>query len=201
MKMNAFSRFPDNAECLKFLTRLCSDLGMPDAQEYANKLKKLERVCCIAHSIVHIAQVRELRNERRSMSGGSGGRTRTSTSAAGSRVRSGWIKASSKPFYEINSSGTRRPGSRGSIRTASAHIDLTNVDPKNYRVTNPRDIGMHKRSVIMSFKRDNLSDTNYSSGSAQSAERRKERPRTGAQRANPDDDFQFDDVDDSMLPE
>ncbi|XP_011303596.1 intraflagellar transport protein 88 homolog [Fopius arisanus] len=36
-------KFPDNIECLKFLIRLCSDLGMKEAQVYASELKKAER--------------------------------------------------------------------------------------------------------------------------------------------------------------
>ncbi|XP_076445636.1 intraflagellar transport protein 88 homolog [Babylonia areolata] len=36
-------KFPDNVECLKFLVRLCTDLGMKEAQDYATKLKKAEK--------------------------------------------------------------------------------------------------------------------------------------------------------------
>ncbi|XP_033740062.1 intraflagellar transport protein 88 homolog isoform X5 [Pecten maximus] len=36
-------RFPENVECLKFLVRICSDLGLKEAQEYATKLKKAEK--------------------------------------------------------------------------------------------------------------------------------------------------------------
>ncbi|XP_074034344.1 intraflagellar transport protein 88-like protein nompB isoform X4 [Leptinotarsa decemlineata] len=36
-------QFPENAECLRFLVRLCSDLGMREAQEYLSELKKLEK--------------------------------------------------------------------------------------------------------------------------------------------------------------
>ncbi|PNF32805.1 hypothetical protein B7P43_G04474 [Cryptotermes secundus] len=36
-------RFPDNIECLKFLIRLCSDLGIKEAAEYALELKKAEK--------------------------------------------------------------------------------------------------------------------------------------------------------------
>ena len=36
-------RFPENIECLKFLVRLCSDLGMKESQMYAIELKKAER--------------------------------------------------------------------------------------------------------------------------------------------------------------
>lgn len=37
-------RFPENIECLKFLVRITSDLGMPEAREYMEKLEKVERV-------------------------------------------------------------------------------------------------------------------------------------------------------------
>ncbi|KJH48282.1 tetratricopeptide repeat protein [Dictyocaulus viviparus] len=37
-------KFPTNIECLKFLVRITSDLGMPEATEYMEKLGKAERV-------------------------------------------------------------------------------------------------------------------------------------------------------------
>jgi len=37
------NKFPDNIECLKFLVRLCSDLGLKEAQTYAAELKKAEK--------------------------------------------------------------------------------------------------------------------------------------------------------------
>lgn len=38
-------KFPDNTECLKFLVRICTDLGYTqEAQEYANLLKKAEKM-------------------------------------------------------------------------------------------------------------------------------------------------------------
>lgn len=36
-------QFPENSECLRFLVRLCSDLGMREAQDYILELKKLEK--------------------------------------------------------------------------------------------------------------------------------------------------------------
>ncbi|EZA59408.1 intraflagellar transport protein 88 homolog isoform X2 [Ooceraea biroi] len=38
-----YNKFPDNIECLKFLVRLCSDLGLKEAQMYAAELKKAEK--------------------------------------------------------------------------------------------------------------------------------------------------------------
>ncbi|XP_018320966.1 intraflagellar transport protein 88 homolog isoform X2 [Agrilus planipennis] len=36
-------KFPENIECLKFLARICKDLGMPESQNYILELKKLEK--------------------------------------------------------------------------------------------------------------------------------------------------------------
>jgi intraflagellar transport protein 88 len=35
--------FPENTECLKFLIRLCNDLGLKEAQSYAIELRKIEK--------------------------------------------------------------------------------------------------------------------------------------------------------------
>ena len=36
-------RFPDSVDCLKFLIRLCTDLGLKESQEYSLKLRKVEK--------------------------------------------------------------------------------------------------------------------------------------------------------------
>ncbi|PIO71816.1 tetratricopeptide repeat protein [Teladorsagia circumcincta] len=41
---NIHKKFPANIECLKFLVRITTDLGMPEAKEYVEKLGKAERV-------------------------------------------------------------------------------------------------------------------------------------------------------------
>ncbi|KAJ3390058.1 Intraflagellar transport protein 88 [Entophlyctis sp. JEL0112] len=40
-KMHA--KFPENVDCLRFLVRICTDLGMKEAQEYIIKLAKIEK--------------------------------------------------------------------------------------------------------------------------------------------------------------
>uniref|UniRef100_A0A1I7XXS8 Intraflagellar transport protein 88 homolog n=1 Tax=Steinernema glaseri TaxID=37863 RepID=A0A1I7XXS8_9BILA len=37
-------KFPENIECIKFLVRICTDLGMPEAKEYAEKLSRTEKI-------------------------------------------------------------------------------------------------------------------------------------------------------------
>ncbi|XGW20351.1 hypothetical protein V3C99_003842 [Haemonchus contortus] len=41
---NIHKKFPANIDCLKFLVRITTDLGMPEAKEYVDKLSKAERV-------------------------------------------------------------------------------------------------------------------------------------------------------------
>ncbi|KAI8901160.1 hypothetical protein BC833DRAFT_578676 [Globomyces pollinis-pini] len=36
-------RFPDNTECLRFLVKICTDLGMKEAEDYQNRLSRLEK--------------------------------------------------------------------------------------------------------------------------------------------------------------
>ena len=36
-------RFPENLDCLRFMVRLCSDLGLKEAQQYSLELKKAEK--------------------------------------------------------------------------------------------------------------------------------------------------------------
>ncbi|KAF0026799.1 hypothetical protein F2P81_021536 [Scophthalmus maximus] len=37
-------KFPENMECLRFLVRLCTDMGLKEVQDYATKLKKVEKM-------------------------------------------------------------------------------------------------------------------------------------------------------------
>ncbi len=37
-------KFPESVDCLKFLVKLCSDLGLKESQEYSLKLKKAEKM-------------------------------------------------------------------------------------------------------------------------------------------------------------
>ena len=83
--------------------------------------------------------------------------------------------------------------SRGSLRTASAHIDFSN-DTGEYQVTHMREIGgFCERSWVWISS----TDTSYSDPVGP----QKERPKTGAGGKKKEEDFQFDELDDSLLPE
>ncbi|XP_054443943.1 intraflagellar transport protein 88 homolog isoform X2 [Pteronotus mesoamericanus] len=65
-------KFPENVECLRFLVRLCTDIGLKEVQEYATKLKRLEKM-------------KEIKEQRiKSGRDGSGGSRGKKESSAGS---------------------------------------------------------------------------------------------------------------------
>ncbi|GLD65813.1 intraflagellar transport protein 88 homolog isoform X8 [Lates japonicus] len=47
-------KFPENVECLRFLVRLCTDMGLKEVQEYATKLKKVEKMKEIREQCVYV---------------------------------------------------------------------------------------------------------------------------------------------------
>ncbi|XP_070160360.1 intraflagellar transport protein 88 homolog [Polyergus mexicanus] len=69
------NKFPDNIECLKFLIRLCSDMGLKEAQMYVAELKKAEKA-------------KELKDRQGSARPGTTG-SRKSNSGTSSRAGSG----------------------------------------------------------------------------------------------------------------
>ncbi|GAB5566212.1 intraflagellar transport protein 88 homolog isoform X1 [Prionailurus iriomotensis] len=76
-------KFPENVECLRFLVRLCTDIGLKEVQEYATKLKRLEKM----------KEIREQR-VRSGRDGGGGSRSRREGSAGSDSGQS--CSASSK---------------------------------------------------------------------------------------------------------
>ncbi|CAG2228978.1 IFT88 [Mytilus edulis] len=106
-------KFPENVECLKFLVRICSDLGLKEAQEYATKLKKAEKA-------------KELKDQRAS---------------SGTRRGSGRAKreGSAGSDRETSAGGSRKPSSKGR-RSGGNRLDLDD-DGKPYQVSNKQEIG------------------------------------------------------------
>uniref|UniRef100_A0A667YWP7 Intraflagellar transport 88 homolog n=1 Tax=Myripristis murdjan TaxID=586833 RepID=A0A667YWP7_9TELE len=76
-------KFPENVECLRFLVRLCTDMGLKEVQEYATKLKKVEKMKEIREQRVKSGREGSARGrkEGREGSAGSGEFHSVSTSA------------------------------------------------------------------------------------------------------------------------
>lgn len=79
-------RFPENTECLKFLIRLCDDMGLPEAKDYTDKLRRIEKT-------------RELNNQRKELRSSSRTSKRSAASSregSASSNSSGYVTESSR---------------------------------------------------------------------------------------------------------
>ncbi|XP_072300270.1 intraflagellar transport protein 88 homolog [Eucyclogobius newberryi] len=121
------SRFPENVECLRFLVRLCTDMGLSDVQENAVKLKKLEKM-------------RELR-EQRVKSGLDGSAKSRREGSAGSD--SG--HSSSSRGERLSSRLRPLPGNNEPYETSGTkELDASYTDPLGPQVERPK-TGAKKR--------------------------------------------------------
>ncbi|KAM4561853.1 intraflagellar transport protein 88 homolog isoform 2-T2 [Fundulus diaphanus] len=62
-------RFPENVECLRFLVRLSTDMGLKEVQEYATKLKKVEKMKEIREQRVKSSRENSARGRREGSTG------------------------------------------------------------------------------------------------------------------------------------
>ncbi|XP_072754911.1 intraflagellar transport protein 88 homolog isoform X2 [Anoplolepis gracilipes] len=99
------NKFPDNIECLKFLIRLCSDMGLKEAQMYAAELKKAEKA-------------KELKDRQGSARPGTTG-SRKSNSGTSSRAGSGL----SSGLSDHRPSPDRRPISGRNDYQGTSYMD------------------------------------------------------------------------------
>ncbi|XP_009076256.1 PREDICTED: intraflagellar transport protein 88 homolog isoform X3 [Acanthisitta chloris] len=109
-------KFPENTECLRFLVRLCTDMGLKEVQEYVTKLKKVEKLKEIREQRIKSGRDGSARN-RREGSGDSGGPKGERLSA---RLKA--LPGTSEP-YESSS---------------SKEIDASYVDPLGPQAERPK---------------------------------------------------------------
>ncbi|KAM6969867.1 intraflagellar transport protein 88 homolog isoform 3-T3 [Aplochiton taeniatus] len=79
-------KFPENVECLRFLVRLCTDMGLKEVQDYATKLKKVEKMKEIREQRGKSARENSARGRREGSSGSDSGHSSHGTSARGERM-------------------------------------------------------------------------------------------------------------------
>lgn len=123
------TKFPENLECLRFLVRLCTDMGLADVQEFASKLKKLEKM-------------RELR-EQRVKSGHEGSAKSRREGSAGSSD-SGHSSGSTRG-ERLSSRLRSLPGNNDPYETSGPkELDASYVDPLGPQLDRPK-TGAKKR--------------------------------------------------------
>lgn len=118
-------KFPENVECLRFLVRLCTDIGLKEVQEYATKLKRLEKM-------------KEIREQRIKSGRDSSGGSRSK--------REGSASSDSGQNYSASSKGERLsaklrglPGTNEPYESSSnKEIDASYVDPLGPQIERPK---------------------------------------------------------------
>uniref|UniRef100_A0A4W5R8B7 Intraflagellar transport 88 homolog n=1 Tax=Hucho hucho TaxID=62062 RepID=A0A4W5R8B7_9TELE len=137
-------KFPENVECLRFLVRLCTDMGMKEVQDYATKLKKVEKMKEIREQRVKSAREGSARGTRREGSASSdSGHSSHGTSAKGERLSA---KMRALP-------GSNEPYEASSQRD----IDASYVDPLGAPMERPK-TAAKKRNEDDDFADEELGD-------------------------------------------
>uniref|UniRef100_A0A4W3HLX6 Intraflagellar transport protein 88 homolog n=1 Tax=Callorhinchus milii TaxID=7868 RepID=A0A4W3HLX6_CALMI len=127
-------KFPDNVECLRFLVRLCTDMGLKEIQEYATRLKKVEKM-------------KEIREQRvKSGRDGSARGRREGSASSVTTIVSCIILDSTQSTH-----GTSAKGERMNAKLRSLHgvndqyetsnnkdIDASYVDPLGPQIERPK---------------------------------------------------------------
>ncbi|XP_039675048.1 intraflagellar transport protein 88 homolog isoform X5 [Perca fluviatilis] len=138
-------KFPENVECLRFLVRLCTDMGLKEVQEYATKLKKAEKMKEIKEQRVKSGREGSARGRRESREGsaGSADSGHSSNSTKGERLSA---KMRSLP-------GSNEPYEASSPK----EIDASYVDPLGPQMERPK-TGAKKRMEDDDFADEELGD-------------------------------------------
>ncbi|CAJ1079071.1 intraflagellar transport protein 88 homolog isoform X5 [Xyrichtys novacula] len=138
-------KFPENVECLRFLVRLCTDMGLKEVQEYADKLKKAEKMKVNKEQRVKSGREGSARGrkEGREGSAGSADSTHSSSSTKGDRLSA---KMRSLP-------GSNEPYEASSPK----EIDASYVDPLGPQMERPK-TGAKKRMEDDDFADEELGD-------------------------------------------
>uniref|UniRef100_A0A674N3N4 Intraflagellar transport 88 homolog n=1 Tax=Takifugu rubripes TaxID=31033 RepID=A0A674N3N4_TAKRU len=135
-------RFPEDIECLTFLVRLTNDMGLEEVQEYANKLKKAEKM-------------REVREQRmKSGREGSGRGWREGSAGSADRSHSGGSAKGERLSAKMRS----LPVSNEPYETsAPKELDASYVDPLGPQMERPK-TGAKKRVEDDDFEDEELGD-------------------------------------------
>ncbi|CAL8240475.1 unnamed protein product [Merluccius merluccius] len=139
-------KFPENIECLRFLVRLCTDMGMKEVQDYATKMKKVEKMKEIREQRVRSGRegsARARRDGREGSAGSDSGNSSQGNSSRGDRLSAKLrsLPGSNEPY---ESSGQRE-------------LDASYVDPLGPQTERPK-TAAKKRGEESDFADEELGD-------------------------------------------
>ncbi|XP_029980606.1 intraflagellar transport protein 88 homolog isoform X1 [Sphaeramia orbicularis] len=180
-------KFPENVECLRFLVRLCTDMGLKEVQEYATMLKKVEKLKEIREQRVKSGREGSARSRRE---GSAGSSASISTSAPTSSKKTSTMEVDVKAVSQSETkqlsphldSGRESGHSSNSMKGERLSAKMRSLPGSNepYEASNPKEL-----------------DASY----VDPLGPQMERPKTGAKKRVDDDDFADEELGDDLLPE
>ncbi|TRY89780.1 hypothetical protein DNTS_000017 [Danionella cerebrum] len=167
-------KFPENVECLRFLVRLSTDMGLKEVQDYATKLKKVEKMKEIREQRVRSGRDSSARGRREWSAGSGSSSSPIDTPPLRASVSRSEMKYS--PVLEQGSDsgqsshGTSAKGERLSIKlktlpgssepyeaSTQQEIDASYVDPLGPQLQRPK-TAARKRAEDDEFADEELGD-------------------------------------------
>ncbi|XP_029980611.1 intraflagellar transport protein 88 homolog isoform X5 [Sphaeramia orbicularis] len=122
-------KFPENVECLRFLVRLCTDMGLKEVQEYATMLKKVEKL-------------KEIREQRVKSGREGSARSRREGSAGSSEVDVKVSQSETKQLSPHLDSGRESGHSSNSMKGERLSAKMRSLPGSNepYEASNPKEL-------------------------------------------------------------
>ncbi|KAI2660580.1 hypothetical protein H4Q32_008176 [Labeo rohita] len=167
-------KFPENVECLRFLVRLCTDMGLKEVQDYATKLKKVEKMKEIREQRVRSGRDSSARGRREGSAGSGSSSSPINTPPLRASVSRSEAKYS--PVLEQgrdsgqSNHGTSAKGERLSVKlktlpgsnepyeaSTQQEIDASYVDPLGPQMQRPK-TAARKRTEEDEFADEELGD-------------------------------------------
>ncbi|XP_036397037.1 intraflagellar transport protein 88 homolog isoform X3 [Megalops cyprinoides] len=189
---NIHRKFPESVECLRFLVRLCSDMGLKEVQEYATKLKKVEKLKEKKEQRVRSGRESSARGRRE----GSASSVSSPNSTPPKRANVGSSSPNSTPPMKANvflpetrhsplleqgrDSGHSSHGTSAKGERLSARLRALPGSNEPYEASSQRDI-----------------DASY----VDPLGPQMERPKTAAKKRTEEDEFADEELGDDLLPE
>ncbi|XP_069034902.1 intraflagellar transport protein 88 homolog isoform X4 [Lepisosteus oculatus] len=151
-------KFPENVECLRFLVRLCTDMGLKEVQDYATKLKKVEKMKEIREQRVKSGRESSARGRREGSASSVLPENRHSPLLEQVRDSGHSSRGTSAKGERLSAKLKSLPGSSEPYE-ASSHkdIDASYVDPLGPQTERPK-TAAKKRSEEDEFADEELGD-------------------------------------------
>ncbi|XP_023259035.1 intraflagellar transport protein 88 homolog isoform X1 [Seriola lalandi dorsalis] len=176
-------KFPENVECLRFLVRLCTDMGLNEVQEYATKLKKVEKMKEIKEQRVKSGREGSARGRREGREGSAGSAGISTPVLTSPKKASVMVSQSeSKQLSPLLDSERDSSHSSNSTKGERLSAKMRSLPASNepYEASSQKEL-----------------DASY----VDPLGPQMERPKTGAKKRMEDDDFADEELGDDLLPE